>query len=149
MLRTLLVVMCLVLGSGATNAGWFGPDNIKECEEKYKDDVTNIGAHNGMSWGCKLLFTDGQERYGKCLLKRLKKIRSTDGLLFVSIPCDSLHSRKHRKLSSEEARCLLGLVDKVYDVDNATFLALTKCGVKLVHETRTEGNKSYSNFKIK
>jgi len=149
MLRTLLVVMCLVLGSGDANAGWFGPDNKQECMEKYKDGVTNIGAQNAMAYGCKFLFIDGQEKYGKCLLKIIKKIRSNDGFLFAGVPCASLYFGKLKKLSSEEARCLLGLVDKVYNVDNALFLAITKCGVKLVYETNKEGNTSTSGFNIK
>ena len=87
MLRTLLVVMCLVLGSGAVNAGWFGPDSEQECVRKYEHKIKDKLTKTMVLDGCSNLFTKGLKRVGKCKIENMDRVKSGDGLVLLEIGC--------------------------------------------------------------
>ena len=148
--KLLLISVILISGGRASDlsAGWFGPDNYKECIKHYLDEVENINAHTVMEYGCREKFVKKNKKFGQCHLDYLGKIKSSDAVLYLNVACVQLFHNEikydykeiPKSISSAASKCMLKYVGKIIDVDSALFFSNVKCGAEISIQTTTTTN---------
>ena len=139
-LLVVIFIICIGMPS-ETAAGWFGPENTKECTKKYKDRANTYDTYNTMLIGCQLWFEHNNEKFGKCMLEYFEKVKSSSGTIYLSAACDLLSQNKYRSYH-KGAECMLRHVNKITDENSKMFYINIKCDLDLENRTTTTHEES-------